>query len=32
MTSYGDLGTKCPKNGAFKGHDVRRIPFRGNPG
>ena len=32
ITSYGDFGTKCPKNGAFKGHRVRRIPFRGNPG
>jgi hypothetical protein len=26
------FGAKCPKNGAFKGHGVRRIPFRGNPG
>src|SRR6266481_3853040 len=28
ITNYGRLGTKCPKNGAFKGHRVRRIPFR----
>jgi hypothetical protein len=32
ITNYSRLGTKCPKNGAFKGHRVRRIPFRGNPG
>jgi hypothetical protein len=32
ITGYGAFGTKCPKNGAFKGHRVSTIPFRGNPG
>jgi hypothetical protein len=32
ITSYGVVGAQCPKNGPFKGHGVRRIPFRGNPG
>ena len=32
LTSYGGFGAKCPKNGASEGHDVSRIPLRGNPG
>jgi len=29
---HNKLGTKCPKIGAFKRHNVRRIRFRGNLG